>query len=134
MSQSDDLSDDDDAALEEAAEAYERDRDGLHEAIADYLEDFEIDAGTGVHMLLEIMVGLRVAAYGFSVENPSASGLKLELDRLAREIADFLRASKKDAESSINQIKQARAEAAAEREEEEDAEDGEEGEGEGKTE
>jgi hypothetical protein len=123
----------DDAELKEATEAYERDRDGLHDLIADYLDDFEIDAGTGVHMLLDIMVGLRVAAYGFSVENPSASGLKLELDRLSREIADYLRVTKKNAESSIEEIKQARAD--AEREEgEEEAEDGEEGEDEGEEE
>src|SRR5215469_12451600 len=103
MPESDDQPDEHDPALQEAAEAYQRDRDGLHDLIADYLEDFDINTGDGVYMLLDIMVGLRVAAYGFGVENPSASGLKLDLDRFAREVTDFLRESKKNADSAIDE-------------------------------
>jgi hypothetical protein len=113
MSDQDDLPDDD-AAANQALEAYQRDRDGLHDAIVDYLEDCEVDTAAAVHMLLEIAVGMRVDNYGFGVENPSVAGLRLDLDRLARVFAELVRDTKKDAEAQIDDIKQAIAKAKAE--------------------
>ncbi|HLH93570.1 MAG TPA: hypothetical protein VKW08_00490 [Xanthobacteraceae bacterium] len=118
MPDQDDLFGDD--PMEDAAlEAYERDRDGLQDQITEYLEDFEVNPGVAVIMLLEIMISLRLEAYGFGVENPSVAGLKLDLDRLGHEVAEALRETKKKAELLLEEIKQARADAEAEEEAEE---------------
>jgi hypothetical protein len=48
------------------------------------------------------------------VEKPSASGLKLELDRVRREIDDYVRSSKKSAEEFVAASKKALAETESE--------------------
>jgi hypothetical protein len=120
----------DDPMEDEAFEAYERHRDAVQEMVADYFEDFDIDPALGAQLLLEAMIGFRVSAYGIGVENPSVAGLKLDLDRLAREVADLVREMKKNAEECIEEIKRARAEAEAE-EDDEDEDDDEGGDDEG---
>ena len=108
MADDDDLPDDD-SPENEAIAAYEHERDGLHQTITEYLDDSEIGPGLAVPMLIEIMISLRLETYGFGVENPSVSGLKLDLDRLGRDFADALRETKKDAEALLDEIKQTRA-------------------------
>ncbi len=121
MSNSDDLPGDD-PETDKFVEAYERHRDDLHELLMDYMEEEELDAHYLAQLLVDLMIRMRMTAYGFGVESPSITGLKLDLDRLQAELGDFLREAKKDAALFIEGVKQARAQADAE-DEAEDAEE-----------
>jgi len=57
-----------------------------------------------------------MSAYGVCVENPSVAGLKIDLDRMGRELDEMLRAAKKGAEEYIRLVKEERAKLEAEAE------------------
>ena len=57
------------------------------------------------------------------VESPSAAGLKLDLDRLNKELGEFVREAKKGAEEYIGHVKEMRAEIDAGVEEDESEEE-----------
>jgi hypothetical protein len=97
----------------------------VHELVQDYLDEHEIPDSAGALLLLSDAITLRMIGYATEVEKPSASGLKLDLDRFRREMEEAVRAAKKGAEEFIETSK---AELAAARRELED----EEGEGEEK--
>jgi hypothetical protein len=113
MSDSGDLFDDDPEA-DKFAEAYERHRDDIHELIMDYMEEEDLDAPYLAQLLIDLMIRMRMSAYGFGVESPSVGGLKLDLDRLQAELGEFLREAKKGAALFIEGVKLARAEVDAE--------------------
>jgi hypothetical protein len=69
---------------------------------------------------MDLAVTTRMTDYALSVEKPSASGLKLELDRMLREAGDYIRDCKRHAEDFMAHTKDAIAQAQAEI----DAEDG----------
>jgi hypothetical protein len=73
-----------------------------------------------VLVLLNISLRLRMVGYAMETEKPSASGLKLDLDRYRRDVEDAVRHAKKDAERFIVEAKSARAEAENEAREEPD--------------
>ena len=129
MSDPDDFPDDD-AAMDQFVEDFERHRDAIYELICDYMEDADINEGYVAPLLADAAIRMRMTAYGLGVENPSVAGLKLELDRLRNELAEFLREAKKGAEEFIGHVKELRAAADAAL----DAEEDEDGEGEGKEE
>ena len=56
-----------------------------------------------------------MTGYGLAVESPSAAGLKLDLDRLQKEVSELVRNAKKGAEEYIAQVKEAIAQAEAEK-------------------
>lgn len=116
-SQTDDFDEDDQAAIEEL------DRHGmaLHKLVQDYMDAHDLSDEMTSLLLLNISVRMRMVAYALETEKPSASGLKLDLDRFRREIDECVRAAKKDADAFIAEAKVARA--AAERELQDEADD-----------
>jgi hypothetical protein len=102
----------DDRAVEDeaAVEEYER----LHEALLEQLEEFMDVEGVDEDLVTELLVDaalhLRMTAYGMDTEQPSAAGLKLDLDHFGHEIEDLINDAKKGAEGYIEQVKKLRAE------------------------
>lgn len=88
---------DEQAALDE----FDKLRESLGKHIDEFIEAHEISPGMTAQLLMEFSISLQMADYMLSVEKPSASGLKLELDRFTREIADLVRAFKKTADEFI---------------------------------
>jgi hypothetical protein len=112
MSEPDDLRDDE-PAMEQFVEDFERHRDAILDRIYEYMEDEDLDEGYVAQLLADTMIRMRMTAYGLGVESPSVAGLKLDLDRLSKELGESLREAKKDAEDYIEQVKEVRAAAAA---------------------
>jgi hypothetical protein len=113
-----DLFDDED--FDEASEQYERLRDLLQARISEFADEHDVPVGALSPLLMDLAVTTRMTDYALSVEKPSASGLKLELDRMLREAGDYIRDCKRHAEDFMAHTKDAIAQAQAEI----DAEDG----------
>jgi len=88
-------------------------REALLGRIGEIIEQHEIADDLVPLLLAEIAVTFRVTAYGVAAEKPSASGLKLDLDRFRRDIDEMIRVMKKGAEEFVATAKQARAGEAA---------------------
>ena len=116
MANSDDLFGEEPEDMKQFADDLQRHREELHERICDYMNEEEIDENYVAHLLLESAINLRMAAYGLYVENPSVAGLKIDLERMARELGEMLRAAKKGAEEYIRLAKEERAKLEAEAE------------------
>ena len=104
----------------EAMDEFERKRELLHARISEFADEHDVPDGMLSALLLDLAVTARMMDYTLSVEKPSASGLKLELDRMQREIADFVRDCKRHADEYIEHSKDAIAQARAELEAEEE--------------
>jgi hypothetical protein len=113
-----DLFDDED--FDEASEQYERLRDLLQARISEFADEHDVPVGALSPLLMDLAVTTRMTDYALSVEKPSASGLKLELDRMLREAGEYIRDCKRHAEDFMAHTKDAIAQAQAEI----DAEDG----------
>jgi hypothetical protein len=102
--------------FDEDAAAEEMDQHGLelHQLIQDYLDEHDLSDEAGAVILLGICIRMRMVGYALETERPSASGLKMDLDRFGREIDDCLRTAKKGAEEFIEEAKALKAEAEAE--------------------
>src|SRR5258708_409168 len=109
MSDAEDLPGDD--VPDDFVVEFERHRDVLIDRLCTYMEEVEINEAFVAELLVDIMIRMRMTAYGMGVESPSVAGLKLDLDRLRNELGDFLREAKKGAEEYIFHIKRMRAEA-----------------------
>ena len=109
MSGSDDLSGED-PHLAQIAQEFERHCDELYERIADYMDEAEIGEAYVAQLLLEAMIRMRMEAYAIDVEKPSVAGLKLDLDRLQRQVDELVREAKKGAEDYIREVKKERSE------------------------
>jgi hypothetical protein len=112
MSDADDLPDDD-AAMDQFVEEFERHRDALLDRIYAYMEEENLEEGYVAQLLADTMIRMRMTSYGLGVESPSVAGLKLDLDRLNKELSESLREAKKDAEDYIDHVKEVRAAADA---------------------
>jgi hypothetical protein len=106
---------------EEAGDRIERLTDDLFQHISEFADEEDIPDEALSLMLLRLALTLRMMTYPVSVAKPSASGLKLELDRFRQDAEGMVRAAKKDAEQFIATAKEEIAAAEA---------DGDEGEGE----
>ena len=104
----------------EAMDEFERMRELLHARISEFADEHDVPDGMLSALLLDLAVTARMMDYTLSVEKPSTSGLKLELDRMQREIADFVRDCKRHADEYIEHSKDAIAQARAELEAEEE--------------
>lgn len=99
---------------------YERLRNLLSTQISQVAEEEEISSGMLALLLIDLGVTHRMLDYVLSVERPSGSGLKLDLDRFRREIDEYMRGSKKSADGFVLQAKEALAEEEASLEADED--------------
>jgi hypothetical protein len=101
--------DEQDSALEE----YEELRRELDGYLAKFAVDHDLSFDELAMLLIDLGVSFRMLEYVFSTEKPSGSGLKLNLDRMQREIEDYLRACKRDADDFVRDTKEAMDEAEA---------------------
>jgi hypothetical protein len=69
---------------------------------------------------------MRMIGYAMETEKPSASGLKMDLDRFRREVEECIRTAKKGAEEFIEEamVLRAEMESEADAEDEPDHDDG----------
>ena len=108
----------------EADDEFDRMLNMLHAHISEFAQEHDLPVGALSPLLLDLGVTSRMMDYVLSVEKPSATGLKLDLDRMGREIDDLVRDCKRHAEEFIDSSKDALQEAQAELEAELDAEAG----------
>ena len=106
----------DDPEIEAFADEFDRHRKALFELLEEYMDEENLEDDYMGQLLLDALIRLRMATYGISIEKPSVAGLKLDLDRLQKEVVEVLRVAKKDAENFIATIKEARATAEPEEE------------------
>lgn len=95
----------DEAELDAFREQYEEHREALFELVSDYADERQIDDGLFAALLLDIAVSSRMLGYAYSVEKPSVAGLRLELDRFAKDAAEHVREVKAGAEEFIAEVK-----------------------------
>jgi hypothetical protein len=93
----------------------------LYRLIQDYVDEHDLSVEATSLMLLEISVRMHIVGYALETEKPSASGLKLGLDRFRREIDNLIRDAEKNADHFIATAKTLRA--AAENEPEDPLDD-----------
>ena len=110
----------DDPDVQEFMDEVEQHSRAIYEMVSDYMDDLEVSEAIISHVLLSLAFNMRMVAYVIDTEKPSATGLKLDLDRMRNEIEQILRESKKGAEVFIKAAKTAIAEAEKEDEAEED--------------
>jgi hypothetical protein len=77
----------------------------LFERVFEFAEEEEIDDELLSMLLFRLSLTTRMMAYAQNAANPSAGGLKLDLDRFGRDIETHLRESKKDADRFITEAK-----------------------------
>jgi hypothetical protein len=118
MSSNDD--DFDNAQSNAAMDELSRHTSAIHQLVQDYIDEHDLLEEMMSVVLLNLSVRLRMIGYALETEKPSASGLKLDLDRFQREIDGYVRAAKKDADRFIADAKTARAKAENEADEEPD--------------
>src|SRR6516162_2986200 len=112
-SQNEDISDD-----AEAGDELDQHGLALHQIVQDYMDEHDLSDELGALLLLNISVRMRMVGYALETEKPSASGLKMDLDRFNSEIGDCIRAAKKGAEEFIEEAMVLREAAEEEIEEE----------------
>jgi|SoiMethySBSTD1v2_1073268.scaffolds.fasta_scaffold298445_3 hypothetical protein len=89
----------------ELDDEYERMRDLLHAQITDFADEHQVPIGALSPLLLDLAATTRMTDYAISVEKPSTSGLKLELDRMHRDVDDLVRQCKRGADEFIARVK-----------------------------
>ena len=107
----------DDPEFDEANNEYLGIRERLINAINEFGDTEDIGEGQIAELLLDIAIGMRTVDYLAQVEKPSASGLRLELDRMRKEFDEMARGAKKGAEERIELFRTLAAEVASEAEE-----------------
>jgi hypothetical protein len=109
-----------DAQSNAAMDEFNRHTSAIHQLVQDYIDEHDLLEEMMSVVLLNLSVRLRMIGYALETEKPSASGLKLDLDRFQRETDSCVRAAKKDADRFIADAKAARAKAENEADEEPD--------------
>jgi hypothetical protein len=92
-----------DGAGDEAEDELDQHGLALHQLIQDYMDEHDLSDELAAVLLLNISVRMRMVGYALENEQPSASGLKMDLDSFLREIGDCIRAAKKGAEEFIEE-------------------------------
>jgi hypothetical protein len=95
-------------------EEFDRIRDMLHARISEFAEEHDLPVGALSPLLLDLAVTSRMTDYVLSVEKPSGSGLKLDLDRMRREVDHFVRDCKRHADEFVDHSKDVLQETQAE--------------------
>jgi hypothetical protein len=91
----------------EAVEEFDRITDLLFQHISEFADNEEVPDEVLPLMLLRLSLTTRMMAYATSVAKPSASGVKLDLDRFRSDAEDLIRGMKKDADGFIARAKEA---------------------------
>ena len=89
----------------EAEDDFDRMRDLLHEKLSEFAEEHDVPVGALSPLLLDLAVTSRMMDYVLSAAKPSAAGLKLDLDRMRRDVEDFMRDCKRSADEFIDHAK-----------------------------
>lgn len=110
----------DETELDAAMNEFEQHSNVIYEFVQEYIDEHELLEEMMSVLLLNMSVRLRMVGYALDTEQPSATGLKLDLDRFRREMDEGVRAAKKDADRFIAEVKSARSEAENEADEEPD--------------
>lgn len=104
-------SDNSTAGQADDADTFDLDRNALYDRVAAFMDEEDIADSYAAALLLDLTVRLRMTAYAMETEKPSVAGLKLDLDRLSRDVEELVREAKREAPDFIEEIK---AELAAE--------------------
>ena len=76
---------------EEAADEFDSLTNRLYQRVVEFAEDEDVADQVLPLLLLRLAMSTRVMNYAISVAKPSASGLKLDLERFRREAEDLIR-------------------------------------------
>ncbi|GAB4066989.1 hypothetical protein GCM10028812_17930 [Ancylobacter sonchi] len=95
-------------------EAYEAHRAALWDMLMAYADQHDLADGFLSDLVSDLGLSLRMVAYAAETEKPSVGGLRLDLDRYAREMGESVREAKKGAGEFIAEAKAAREAEAAE--------------------
>jgi hypothetical protein len=98
----------------DADDDFDQMRNMLYAHVSEFAEEHDLPVGALSPLLLDLGVTSRMMDYVLSVEKPSGSGLKLDLDRMGRDIDDLVRDCKRNADEFIEHSKEALEEAQAE--------------------
>jgi len=91
---------------EEVGQQFEELFDAFGEHVDKFADENELPFGIVSLLTMEMSVSARMIDYVTSVEKPSSSGLKLELDRYRREVDDAVRSAKKGADEFLASTKE----------------------------
>ncbi len=84
--------------VEALHDKYERLRELLDDHVSKFAEEHEVSPGALALLLIDLGVTSKMIDYLISAEKPSGSGLKLDLDRLQREVDHFIRDFRRNAD------------------------------------
>lgn len=107
MAGPDDFNDDESDEAYDAA--FETHRTALYEQLIAYADAHDLGDGFLADLTADLALSLRMVAYAAETEKPSVGGLRLDLDRYAREVGESVRDAKKYAGEFIAETKAARA-------------------------
>jgi hypothetical protein len=96
-----------DEAFDEARKELETHAVALRDLVMRYIQEHDLSDELVSDLLIDIAIDLRKLAYVFGTEQPSAGGLKLELDRCRGEVEEALREHKKEAAAFIQALEDA---------------------------
>lgn len=105
--------------------AFDQHRAALYDMLMEYADEHDLSDSFMAVLASDIGLSLRMVAYASETEKPSVGGLRLDLDRYARELGDSVRDAKKYAAEFIAEAKAAQEAEGAEDDEAEGEEDGE---------
>lgn len=103
--------------------AFDQHRAALYDMLMEYADEHDLSDSFMAVLASDIGLSLRMVAYASETEKPSVGGLRLDLDRYARELSDSVRDAKKYAAEFIAEAKAAQEAEGAEEDEAEDEED-----------
>jgi hypothetical protein len=102
----------------EAVDDFNRLTEILNQRVLEFADEEEIDEEMLWPLLLRLALTTRMVGYMANAAKPSGGGLKLDLDRFARDIEGLIRETKKDADRFVAHARETMA-AAAEQDEDE---------------
>lgn len=83
----------------------------LRSIALDYIEEHAVPEDVVSALLVDVAIELRKVGYVLETEKPSVTGLKLELDRWRADFDGVVRSHKKEAESFLEEMRDAMADA-----------------------
>ncbi|QIB35551.1 hypothetical protein [Ancylobacter pratisalsi] len=95
-------------------EVYEEHRSALYDQLMAYADAHDLSDGFMSDLVSDLGLSLRMVAYAAETEKPSVGGLRLDLERYTRELAESVREAKRQAAEFIAEAKAAREQDEAE--------------------